>query len=137
MPMEITARLGSARPMLETLMARNDARCRWPSQTPSGIAMAIATASEANEMLQVGQGLAPTSGSGCWPKNVNESMSVCMLQVLLRRAHGVSSRCDHDQQYVGRRAPGAMASAPAAMNSVLKPVWIASKIGSPRPPAPM
>src|SRR5918997_2711453 len=42
-PIEITARLGRARPMFDTLIARNDPRCRWPSQTPSGIARTIAT----------------------------------------------------------------------------------------------
>ena len=36
------ARLGSARPTLETLMARNEPRCTWPSQTPSGTEMASA-----------------------------------------------------------------------------------------------
>ena len=79
MSMEITARLGSARPTLETLMARNDARCRWPSQTPSGIAMASATASEANEMARWARVLLHIR-PGWWPKNVNESTSVCMLR---------------------------------------------------------
>src|SRR5437660_181033 len=48
-PIEMTARLGRARPMLEALMAKDDPRCRWPSQTPSGIAIAMATAMEASE----------------------------------------------------------------------------------------
>ena len=50
MPIEITARLGSARPMFDALMARNAPRCRCPSQTPSGMAITVATAIEASEI---------------------------------------------------------------------------------------
>src|SRR5918992_500247 len=42
-PIEMTARLGSARPMLDALMARNEPRWMWPSHTPSGIEITIAT----------------------------------------------------------------------------------------------
>ena len=38
-PIAITARLGNARPMFARLIARNDPRCRCPSQMPSGIAI--------------------------------------------------------------------------------------------------
>jgi hypothetical protein len=38
-PIAITARLGSARPMFETLIEMNEPRWMWPSQTPSGIAI--------------------------------------------------------------------------------------------------
>jgi len=48
----ITASEGSARPTLDTLMARNEPRCRWPSHAPRGIAMAreIATATTDSTM---------------------------------------------------------------------------------------
>src|SRR5215211_6768241 len=42
-PMEITARLGSARPTFDRLIARNDPLWRCPSHTPSGIATARAS----------------------------------------------------------------------------------------------
>src|SRR5919109_3055289 len=48
-PIEITARLGSARPTFDTLIATNEPRCRWPSQTPSGMASARATPTAAPE----------------------------------------------------------------------------------------
>src|SRR4051812_19565717 len=48
-PIEMTARLGSARPMFDTLIATNEPRCRWPSHTPSGIAITQATPSEASD----------------------------------------------------------------------------------------
>ena len=38
-PIAITARLGSARPMLATLIATNEPRWMCPSQTPSGSAI--------------------------------------------------------------------------------------------------
>ena len=38
-PIAITARVGSARPMFETLIATNESRRRWPSPTPIGSAM--------------------------------------------------------------------------------------------------
>src|SRR2546429_594689 len=44
MPIESTARLGSARPIFATLTARNEPRCTCPSQSPIGSATAIAIA---------------------------------------------------------------------------------------------
>ena len=51
----MTARLGSARPMLARLIATNEPRCRWPRQRPSGTAIASAIAMAApgqNHVLQ-------------------------------------------------------------------------------------
>src|SRR6266498_1310904 len=60
-PIEITARLGRARPTFDTLMARNDPRCRCPSQTPSGIAIAMATPTAAPDSQMCSSVLFPIS----------------------------------------------------------------------------
>src|SRR5919106_6252236 len=60
-PIEITARLGSARPTFETLIARNEPRCRCPSQTPSGIAIASATPTAAPDSQMCSSVLSPIS----------------------------------------------------------------------------
>ena len=62
MPIEITARLGSARPMFETLMAKNENRWTWPSHTPSGIAITMAIADRGERDLEVRHGLVSRSG---------------------------------------------------------------------------
>src|SRR5205809_7165532 len=50
MPIESTARLGSARPIFATFTARNEPRCRCPSQSPIGSATAIAIATATAEI---------------------------------------------------------------------------------------
>ena len=51
----ITARLGSARPTFEALIARSEPRWRWPSQTPSGTAIASAIAIAAPDRITCSQ----------------------------------------------------------------------------------
>src|SRR4051812_13428204 len=52
-PMAITARLGSARPTFEVLIARKAPRWMCPSQRPSGTAITVAIASDAPNSLRV------------------------------------------------------------------------------------
>ena len=62
---------------------------------------------------------------------VRMSRSVCTR----RRLQGVIARWSRTSRMSATIA-SAIASTPAAMISVLKPLWIASKIGTPSPSAP-
>src|SRR3954462_14643533 len=66
----ITARLGSARPTFDTLIARKPPRCRCPSQMPIGSAMRAATKKPAANSLSVSRMLCHTRSSQRAPMNL-------------------------------------------------------------------
>ncbi len=66
----ISARLGIARPTLETLIARIEPRWWWPSQTPSGSAITAAIAS-ASADTPSWNSVRLTSSDRWSPMNVN------------------------------------------------------------------
>ncbi len=76
-PIEMIARLGSARPMFDALIAMNEPRCRCPRATPSGIAMTMLTPIAANDSSRCSTVLVSMK----WrlsPMNWNASMMECI-----------------------------------------------------------
>ena len=78
MPIEMIARLGSARPMFDALMARNDPLCRCPRVTPRGIAMTSETAMAAPASARCSSVLVSMK-CRLSPMNWKASMIECML----------------------------------------------------------
>src|SRR3954454_12737172 len=68
--MAITARLGSERPMFDTLMARNAPLCRWPSQIPIGRAITAAMRKPAANSLSVWRQLSQSRSDQWSPMNL-------------------------------------------------------------------
>ena len=101
MPIEITARLGSARPMLETLIAKNENRWTWPSHTPSGTAMRMAMPIAANETSRCDTVLDPIR-LRLLKKKVKASTNACMShRPEAAAAPGRDQPLDQDEQQVG------------------------------------
>src|SRR6185437_16169411 len=118
-PIASTARLGSARPMFAVFTARNEPRCRWPSHSPIGSAIAIATATATTEIAMCSSDLfqsRPTLS----PMNWNAWMKVMRsgppqsrpwrdesLHEQQQRVggegenHGEAARCDQLRREVG------------------------------------
>ena len=137
-PNAITARLGSARPTLPTLIARNEPRCRWPSQTPSGIAI-----SERDRRSPRRRGAGARASCRATKRRVvdderervdedAEARAARSRGPPRRRPRRERALSEHEQPR-RRRSRAATASTPAAMNSVLKNVCSASRIGCPSP----
>src|SRR5581483_4130213 len=76
---EITARLGSARRTFEPLIAANEPRWMCPSQTPSGSAIAIATAIDTAESPRCSSTFVPTKLRSSQRKR-NAFANVCALK---------------------------------------------------------
>ena len=75
MPTAMSTRLGSARPTLETLTAKNSPRWRWPSHSPSGSASTSAMPSAASDSSRCSPVFC-SSRPALWNMNVNASTNV-------------------------------------------------------------
>src|SRR3954469_19013669 len=100
-PIEMTARLGRARPTFDTLIATNEPRCTWPSQTPSGIAITQATPSEASDSHTCSRSLSQIS-----PVLSNRNW-IAFSKVFISRPPRSQPRGEHaleqDEQSVGHQ----------------------------------
>src|SRR4051794_16986859 len=100
-PIEVTARLGSARPTFDTLIARKEPRWAWPSHTPSGIAMTVATARDARDSQMCSTVLSQISPV-LSPRNWIAFSKVFTSRPPRSQPRGEQA-LDHDQQGVGHQ----------------------------------
>ena len=102
-PIAITASSGRARPMLARLMATNEPRWRWPSQTPSGRAMAQATAmADAADLELLEREVHERRVAGLVDAVALDELERLDEVVHRARAHGVRSRWSADEEQVGQ-----------------------------------
>ena len=96
-------------------------------------AITMATPSDASDSQTCSTVFSPDQ-AGVVEQELNRVLEGRSRHALRARSHGASSRWSNTSSASATSA-SATARRPAATNSVLKPLWIALKIGWPSPPA--